>query len=434
MKKKLVASLAAAMVLGLAGTSFAATNPFTDVPAKHWSYDAVTKLANAGIVDGYGDGTFKGDKVITRYEMAQIVAKAMAHSDKATAEQKASIDKLAVEFASELEGLNVRVTSLENKTDNVKWGGEIRERYDSIKQDGRERTTGPSQSYVDMWATTQINPDWVGKVEYESSKHLTNSTNADGSITKAGDDGTEANTTRVYVQGALFGGKATIGKFNPFSMYGLVIDDNMTGIQYEFGNVVKARVGYGKYAGGIDNGLPASNSFAFTTSPTYAFGEFDYAASKTTNVKVAYHSLSKISATDAATDKLGQDSIHYIEAGFDTKLAKDWSLMGTYAKSNLDTLGDNKGYLTQVTYKAADIKKAGSYDIYANYRKIPLASQMDSTWDYARGIKGPQLGFDYIPATNVKVNAFYLDGKNIASTTGTDVNAKVYRAQVEFFF
>jgi len=424
MKKKLVASLAAAMVLGIAGTSFAASNPFVDVPAKHWAYESVTKLAQAGIVDGYGDGTFRGDKVMSRYEMAQIVAKALAHSDRANAEQKVAIDKLATEFASELEGLNVRLTNVESKVDNVKWGGEVRERFDSVKQDGISRDTSPSQSYVDMWATVQINPDWIGKAEYESSKKLTNG------AARAGADGEEANTTRIFAQGTLFGAKTTIGKFNPFSMYGLVIDDSMTGVQFEFGNQLKARVGYGNYAGNIGSALNGT-IVEFKTSPTYAFGELDYAATKNTNVKFAYHNLGNIDA--AVADSIGQKSVHYVEAGFDTKLAEDWSLMATYAKSNIDAASDNKGYLTQITYKAADTKKAGSYDIYANYRKIPVAAQLDSTWDYSKGIKGWQLGFDYIPATNVKVNAFYLDGKNIVDADN-EIKAKIFRAQVQFFF
>ena len=73
MKKSLV--LAMAMALGVSATAFAA-NPFSDVPAGHWAYASVAKLAAAGIVDGYPDGTFKGDQLMTRYEMAQIVAKA----------------------------------------------------------------------------------------------------------------------------------------------------------------------------------------------------------------------------------------------------------------------------------------------------------------------------------------------------------------------
>ena len=108
MKKSLV--LAMAMALGVTASAYAA-NPFSDVPAGHWAYDSVNKLAAAGIVDGYGNGTFGGDRLMTRYEMAQIVAKAMAKG--------ANVDRLAAEFADELDSLGVRVAALEKKSDNA---------------------------------------------------------------------------------------------------------------------------------------------------------------------------------------------------------------------------------------------------------------------------------------------------------------------------
>lgn len=104
MNKKLF--IAMAVALGVSETAFAA-NPFTDVPAGHWAYAAVTKLAAAGIVDGYPDGTYKGIRTMTRYEMAQIIAKALA---------KGAIgadNKLVSEFADELDNLGVRVAKLE---------------------------------------------------------------------------------------------------------------------------------------------------------------------------------------------------------------------------------------------------------------------------------------------------------------------------------
>ena len=75
MKKSLV--LAMAIAMGISASAFAA-NPFSDVPAGHWAYGSIAKLAAAGVVDGYGDGTYRGDRLMTRYEMAQIVARAMA--------------------------------------------------------------------------------------------------------------------------------------------------------------------------------------------------------------------------------------------------------------------------------------------------------------------------------------------------------------------
>ncbi|SEI83411.1 S-layer homology domain-containing protein [Propionispira arboris] len=112
MKKTLITAITTALVVGAASTTFAAANPFSDVPTDHWSYDAVSKLAKDGVIEGYGDGSFRGDQKITRYEMAQMVAKAMTKSDVSAAD-KAMIDKLSAEYADELNNLGVRVTNLE---------------------------------------------------------------------------------------------------------------------------------------------------------------------------------------------------------------------------------------------------------------------------------------------------------------------------------
>ena len=124
-KRVLKVAVVSALTVAFAVPAFA--NPFTDVPAKHWSYDAVTKLSQAGIVDGYGDGTFKGDKTVTRYEMAQIVAKAMTKS--LNNDQKATVDKLSKEFATELNTMGVKVEGMQNQINNmVKISGDARVR------------------------------------------------------------------------------------------------------------------------------------------------------------------------------------------------------------------------------------------------------------------------------------------------------------------
>ncbi|MBM6825488.1 S-layer homology domain-containing protein, partial [Veillonella magna] len=79
-----------------------AANPFSDVTPSDWAYQSVSQLAAAGVINGYPDGTFQGQKNITRYEMAQMVAKAMANEARANAEQQAMINRLADEFSSEL--------------------------------------------------------------------------------------------------------------------------------------------------------------------------------------------------------------------------------------------------------------------------------------------------------------------------------------------
>ena len=74
------------------------TKEFPDVPANHWAYEAVSKLAGNGIVEGYPDGDFHGDRTMTRYEMAQVIYKAL--------KKGGSVDqKLVKEFNKEIEAV-----------------------------------------------------------------------------------------------------------------------------------------------------------------------------------------------------------------------------------------------------------------------------------------------------------------------------------------
>lgn len=107
MKKQFAAVFAATAVLGV--TTAFANNPFSDVSYDSWAYQAVSQLAEAGIVNGYPDGTFKGQNNITRFEMAQMIAKAMANQDRANAEQQAMINRLADEFSNDLNNLGVTI-------------------------------------------------------------------------------------------------------------------------------------------------------------------------------------------------------------------------------------------------------------------------------------------------------------------------------------
>ena len=109
--------LLAGIMTGLAMTASAA-NPFTDVDQGSWAYQSVKSLADEGIVTGYPDGTFGGDRNITRYEMAQIVARLRARDDLNEA-QRAEVSKLSTEFSGELENLGVRISNLEKKASNT---------------------------------------------------------------------------------------------------------------------------------------------------------------------------------------------------------------------------------------------------------------------------------------------------------------------------
>ena len=176
MKKSLV--LAMAMALGVTASAYAA-NPFSDVPAGHWAYDSVAKLAAAGVVDGYADGAFDGDKLMTRYEMAQIVAKAMAKG--------ADCDKLAAEFADELDTLGVRVAKLEKAADNVKISGQVRFDHRDADSDWSNGYWG-SNKWASMrtrlWVEGQVNDDWkvTGMFQNTQIFHGEDSTGERGNV------------------------------------------------------------------------------------------------------------------------------------------------------------------------------------------------------------------------------------------------------------
>ena len=134
MKKILALAAVAALT---AGVSAYAANPFSDVSTDHWAYQAVADLSAQGVVEGYPNGTFQGENHITRYEMAQIIARMMAQESQMNAQQKAMVEKLAAEYADELNNLGVRVSNLENKVGNVTWSGDARVKFERgyVEQD-----------------------------------------------------------------------------------------------------------------------------------------------------------------------------------------------------------------------------------------------------------------------------------------------------------
>ncbi|MBP2651849.1 MAG: S-layer y domain protein [Firmicutes bacterium] len=144
MKKSVVAVVLLFAVLLLTNVVFASPNSFNDVPKTHWAYQAVSQLANVGLIDGYKDG-FNGERTLTRYEFAVIVAKALNHIDKADAANRVVIDKLSAEFASELNTLGARVQNLEQRMSPIKLGGILNSSYDYVK-----------------------NPSWITKTSYST--------------------------------------------------------------------------------------------------------------------------------------------------------------------------------------------------------------------------------------------------------------------------
>lgn len=189
---------AMAALFATAAFTVSAANPFADVDTSSWAYQAVSQLSDQGVVDGYPDGTFKGDKNVSRYELAQIIARLMAKEESLNDSQKAMVQKLSAEYADDLQNLGVRVKELEKKTGNLSTITELRvqdiPRYDNVYKDSKsnhdelslrvrintmanvnDRSTVYSQleTTMSMNGSTPFNPnrqDWSSRESSDSDK------------------------------------------------------------------------------------------------------------------------------------------------------------------------------------------------------------------------------------------------------------------------
>ncbi|WP_408955136.1 S-layer homology domain-containing protein [Natroniella sp. ANB-PHB2] len=143
MKKTITALLTLAMLVTL--TVPALANPFADVQGHHWAYDALNQVAEAGILEGYEDGTYRGEEELTRYQVAVLTARMLdeveADSNELEAEVVEAINQLATEFDQELAAIDSRLADVEVVTISGETGVEytnVKVNSDLVDEDGEE--------------------------------------------------------------------------------------------------------------------------------------------------------------------------------------------------------------------------------------------------------------------------------------------------------
>ena len=369
--KKHLAVLAATAVLGV--TSAFAANPFSDVTPQDWAYQAVAQLASQGIVNGYPDGTFKGQHNITRFEMAQMVAKAMAHQGQVDAEQNAIINRLANEFSTELNNLGVRVATLENKVGNFKFTGDARLRYQGSHT---EENAYVNDEESETLKRSQI--DYRARVQFEATvndntKAVVRLATGNKEFGAAGNPTTSLD--RIYVQHN-FGkyATATVGRQDFVIGSGLTYDGAFEGAQAKVGkDKLNATVAHGYMVGGAYKNLSREERYQTTAYQV--------------NAKFGNH----VDAKGYYVEDHGENSENFFGGAVDTHFGphnKVW-VGGEYAKfESFDKEGT--AWTAGVGYGMFNIAKAGSWDVKAQYirngelspvskptSKLPIASYED---------------------------------------------------------
>lgn len=448
MKKSLV--LAMAMALGVTASAYAA-NPFSDVPAGHWAYDSISKLAAAGVIDGYGDGTFGGDKLMTRYEMAQIVAKAMAKG--------ANVDKLAAEFADELDNLGVRVANLEKKADNVKITGEVRFLY--VNQDGAMAKADHGEYYEvwgnksnhtadirsRIWINGMINDDWTYTGMLQNVQNLNNNT---------GDENTSFQ--RAYVDGKLGGMAVRAGRYNLVIADGNIYDTRADGLELSYGNKLKLKGFAGKatdditvvpvtittyddkvFTGDVTNGgkywgLAVEGELAKGLKATAGYTQFKDMGTGFAEAHNAPPALYGKTDIDNGIWHAGLSydighfnlSAMYLKGDLSADKLNNMTDNGAVNQA-IDQYLDDDGFVIGLSYKGAKAEDAGSWGAWAKYydqgAQTYVAHTTDANTFGMTGFKGFGVGANYTLAKNIVANvAYYNTESKLAKALGVADN------------
>ena len=437
MKTKVLAALVATMAVG-ATCAFAA-NPFVDVPTDSWAYKSVVELADAGIIQGVDGSYFQGDRNITRYEAAEMTAKAMAHMDKASVEQRALINKLADEYADELNSLGVRVANLEKKVGNVKLTGDARIRFQHQNGNDDYRNDHSWDYRFRVRANAQVNDRTT--VTYGISTGDLNFGD-NGAASGADDDNGDTFTDDAKVD-YNFGGdhwNLSVGRTDTYILGG----DNAYGFQY--GDVFDraelkytsdhfaATAGYGKFKEGYaaddaDAEVVGNGLLGVKTGYGELEGFFGGGRAAGSAVGVYYNDFSGGAKGFKADDLWG--------AYASLNLGK-WNAFANYEKISNDVTDDPEVWIGKLTYGSADSETRGTWDAwveYINSDRGALLGGATNSWrddSVLDNVKSWGVGIDYTLAKNVVLTAAQTFGTE--AKHGSDDPDEFTDVEINFFF
>ena len=341
---------------------------------------------------------------MTRYEMAQIVAKAMAKG--------ANVDKLAAEFADELDALGVRVAALEKKSDNVKITGQIRYSYaqDKLEASGTDdRKKSNARLRTRLIFTGKVNDNWsfVNRLENNQYFHQSSKSSQDY---VGEDDNVKIN--RAFMTGRLGGTQVEAGRLGLFLTDGMIYDDTMDGVTVAYGDKVNFKAYYGKLTEAKVNGyddIPSDKAWG-----VHLDGDLGSAV----NLFADYNSVEAKNNNWVNGNIFDDDKLNITDVGLKWKITDDVKLSGAYMHTNADD--NDNGWYAMLNLWGASYSKPGSFGLEAVYYDQPAGSALAHTMNgnykdqglWADGFKGYSVAASYTVAKNMMAAVKYYDLKS----------------------
>ena len=456
--KKRTALLALAFA-ALSATAFAAdgADSFSDVPKDHWSYEALDYLAKNGVIEGYTDGTFQGNRTMSRYEMAAITARAMQASNLDIG-ARSVLEKLEKEYGSELATLRAQV---EQNTEDIrknreaierfKVHGFVRTQYDYDKNtDADTLDRSANRFYMDLRLDMKVNDIWTVKAQSETNRHYNNghlrgenAMNENAQQTWSGHDG---NFQRIWVEAQQDGrwlnlGRAWRGLGFQNVLFGNESDGFQFGIPIQGTNLTAsgfwmASTGAGNKESLYGVGLWGAVGHNFDINVAYARSSLGKNERYTSGLIDHYEAdpvTHRVFPVYKNNDRTNKRSYGYVVSAA-TNVAKNVRVIGDYVQTDADE--QNKSVALRLNYKGTKLDDVGSFGVYARYVRygangwLAGDDEWGSTWN---GTKGWIVGFKYVPWKNVEWETLFSRQKRDYGTSA-EYNRSLLRTQLDYHF
>lgn len=469
MKKSKVLALALGLAMGVSASSALAAEAqedaalneaaFNDVPKGHWAYSALEVLSKDGVLEGYPDGSFKGDETMTRYEMAQIIANAYKGGSFA---DDALIDGVRQELSGELKTLKkvekqvkkntAAINKMQSFVDKMEFGGFGQVRYENNDTRRYDNQNDNDRYYMSLKTKYKVNDNWKVCTEWEINHKYGNFRNFHDAL-NAGKDpknqiyvgkgrGDSKFYPRLWIEGDLNRrlfmdiGRKWRGLGFQVMMYGEETDGFT--LDYKLNDSdLAATAFYWKPDKKEVNQLAISGLGIKGTvgHGTQLQAYYARANVEKTGSTVGYEEYG------SGTAKIWDHGNQMIGVSLMQNFAPNLYLWADHSRTNADE--QNNATAIKVSYKWTDLNQPGSFHLYGRWHNYKdhgrwCGDTADSLW--LDGSTGWTFGGKYVVAKNVEAELCYgwskstddywAGGTNITD----DYTRHVWRAQVDFHF